>query len=105
MFVSRADPCPSDGEQRRETSRDVAMFCESYCLKDGSQHPENNQANYHKKNASSMVWYISEVAALAEPPKRRITGCELQRGVKLLEPANSDRVEISCVSSARAPSF
>jgi len=46
MLVSRADACPSDGEQRRETSCDVAMFCESYCLKDGSQQPEKkpNQA-------------------------------------------------------------
>jgi hypothetical protein len=38
------------GEQRRETSCDVAMLCESYCLKDGSQQPENNQAKYHKNN-------------------------------------------------------
>src|SRR5258705_11181834 len=50
MLVTRADACPSDGEQRRETSRDVAMFCESYCLKDGSQQPEKNRTEYHKKN-------------------------------------------------------
>jgi hypothetical protein len=95
MLVSRADPCPSDGEQCRETSCDVAMFCESYCLKDGSQHPETTKPTITKRMASSMVWYISDVAALAEPPKRRITGCELQRGVKLVKPANSDSVEIS----------
>jgi len=50
MLVSRADACPSDGEQPRETSCDVAMLCESYCLKDGSQQPEYNQAQYHKEN-------------------------------------------------------
>jgi hypothetical protein len=50
MLVSRTDARTSDGEQRRETSCDVAMLCESYCLKDGSQQPEKNQANYHKKN-------------------------------------------------------
>lgn len=50
MLVSRADACPSDGEQRRETSCDEAMLCESHCLKDGSQQPENNQAKDHKKN-------------------------------------------------------
>jgi hypothetical protein len=50
MLVSRADARPSNGEQRRETSCDVAMRCEFYCLKDGSQQPENNQAKYHKKN-------------------------------------------------------
>jgi hypothetical protein len=26
------------------------MPCESYCLKNSSQHPKGDQANYHKKN-------------------------------------------------------
>jgi hypothetical protein len=72
MLVCRA--CPSDGEQRRETSRDVAMFCESYCLKDGSQQPEKTEPSITKRMALSMVWYLSEVAALEDPPGRGITG-------------------------------
>jgi hypothetical protein len=50
MLVSRADACPSDGEQRGATACDVAMLCESYCFKNSGQQPENNHANYHKKN-------------------------------------------------------
>src|SRR6266403_2061198 len=50
MLVSRADACPRDGEQRRKTSCNVAMPCESNCLKNSSQHPESDQAKYHKKN-------------------------------------------------------
>jgi hypothetical protein len=73
MLVSRADACPSHGEQRRETSCDVAMFCESYCLKDGSQQPEKTEPRTTKRMALSMVWYLSEVAALEEPPGRGIT--------------------------------
>ena len=74
MLVSRADACPSDGEQRRETSCDVAMLCESYCLKDGSQQPKNNQAKYHKKNGIEHGLVPFGVAALAEPPRRWTTG-------------------------------
>jgi hypothetical protein len=50
MLVSRADACPSDGEQSRKTSRDVAILCESYCLKNSGQQPENNHAKDHKEN-------------------------------------------------------
>lgn len=50
MLVSRADACPNDGEQRRKTSCNVAMLCEPYCLKNSSQRPKGDQANYHKKN-------------------------------------------------------
>lgn len=74
MLVSRADACPSDGEQRRETSCDVAMLWESYCLKDGSQQPENNQAKDHKKNGiEHRLVAFQKVAPLAEPPRREIT--------------------------------
>ena len=64
MLVSRADVCPSEGEQRRKTSCNVAMPCGSYCLKNSSQHPKSDQAKYHKRMALSMVWYLSKVAAL-----------------------------------------
>jgi hypothetical protein len=67
--------------------------CESYCLKDGSPQPEDNQAKYHKER---MAWFATllAVAALAEPPSHRIAASwELQRRVKLVQSANSDSVE------------
>jgi len=74
MLVSRADACSYDGKQRRETWRDVAMFCESYCLKDGDQQPEKNRTKYHKQNGIEHGLVPSDVAALEEPPGRGITG-------------------------------
>jgi hypothetical protein len=74
MLVSRPNAGPSDGEQRRETSCDVAMLCESYCLKDGSQQPENDQAKHHKKNGIEHGLVPFGVAALGQPQRRGFAG-------------------------------
>ena len=64
MLVSSADACPSDGEQRRKTSCNVAMPCGSYCLKNRANTPKATKPSITKSVALSMVWYLSKVAAI-----------------------------------------
>lgn len=71
MLVSRADACPSDGKQRRKTSCDVAMLCESYCLKNSSQQPENYHAKDHKKNGIEHGLVPFESCCSAKTSKAR----------------------------------
>jgi hypothetical protein len=48
MLVSRADVCPSEGEQRRKTSCNIAMPCGSYCLKKAAN-PEATKPSIAKE--------------------------------------------------------
>jgi hypothetical protein len=91
MLVSRADARPGDGEHRRETSCEVATLCESYCLKDGSQQPRQPRRVSQKEWRRAWLGTFRKVAALAEPPALGSQASwQLQRGVKLVDPANSD---------------
>jgi hypothetical protein len=102
MLVPRAYPCCGDSEKRRETSCDVAMLCESYCLKDGSQQPRKQPSQLSQKEWH-RAWFGTFGKLLLWQNLQSVgsqVSWELQRGVKLAEPANSNSVEIE--ASGRA---